>query len=386
MIKWLSAESDKKSLAMVTLKTSLYVALTSTAMAAIFLIIAKSGILEVYKSKAAYNTLTCMSGVTIIFATCQVFGSYFQSKSEIYSQYWSLAIGVSVMGCLTSATSLLLHSDFDSYRFSLYFLYGNIVFLFICTSLFWLSLKRTKNNAKEKKRKENYDKSFLGLISYTIPFAFLSFLNISIQWGGQLISGAWLSDSELAVLSVAIRLSTLISFVYIAFNSILAPRISKQYDSGETSSIHDSSITLVAASSLYALMLAAFFAIFGKPLLRLFGDIYVDGYIPLLILSFSWLVRVILGPAGTILLMTGNVRTSKKNLCYSAITSIILASTLTPAFGINGASLSTALGGIMLYTLNYTSVKRIFGIDYFSPSSISMQKKSIIAAIRQLLP
>lgn len=383
MIRWLSVESDVKSLFAVTLKTFLYIAFTSALLTALFLAIAKSGVLEVYKSKSAYNTLICMSGVTIIFATCQVLGSYFQSKSEIYSQYWCLAIGVSVTGCLTSVTSSLLQPDLDSYGLSLYFLYGNIVFLIICTSLFLLSLKRTKNSDQEKKQKESYDKSFFGLIIYTAPFAFLSFLNISIQWGGQLISGAWLSESELAVLSVAIRLSTLISFVYVAFNSILAPRISRQYDSEETSSIHDSSIPLVAASSLYALILVAIFVIFGRPLLGLFGDIYVAGYIPLLILSFSWLVRVILGPAGTILLMTGNVRISKRNLCYSAVISIILAGTLTPLLGINGASLSTALGGMFLYTLNYISVKRIFGIDYLSPSSIRMQKKSIIAAIRQ---
>ncbi|WP_315983514.1 hypothetical protein [Aliamphritea spongicola] len=51
-------------------------------------------------------------------------------------------------------------------------------------------------------------------------------MNLSVQWGSQLVAGIFISPEDLALLSVAQRIANLVSFVLIALNLVVSPKFS----------------------------------------------------------------------------------------------------------------------------------------------------------------
>lgn len=373
LIKWLSGDLDQKTTLSIVGKTLVYVVSIAIILVASLLLVARFGWLQVYSDGASYNVLIYFSGITIAFAITQVFGSYFQARAQIYLQYWCLGIGIALVGCLVSLAGAINETEIDAQEFSHYFFWAVMAFALSTALAFFLSFRRKPRLSKVPASGFEYDRTWRGLIKFTAPFSLLAFIHITVQWGAQLLSGVWLSDVDLAILSVAVRLATLVSFIFMAFNALLAPRVSRLYDAGKTELIIEDSARLVSVSSIYAIVLTLAYMLFGNIILSSFGEVYSQGYLALLILSLAWLVRVVMGPVGTILLMTGHVHVSKVNLYWSALASLISAVTLIPLFDLLGAVLATALGGMLLSFLNYWSLKRLLGIDYLSSSSVRLQ-------------
>lgn len=373
MIKWLSGDIDQKTTLAIVGRTLIYVVVISIILVSSLLLVAKFGVLKVYGDETSYNVLMYFSGITIAFAIAQVFGSYFQSRAQIYLQYWCLGIGIALVGCLVSLVGVITETKISAQNYSHYFFLAVMAFVVSTLLAFFYVLRRNARLSLETVKNFEHDRTLRGLIKFTAPFSILAFIHITVQWSAQLISGVWLSDTDLAILSIAVRLATLVSFIFLAFNALLAPRISRLYDSGNTELIVKDSALLTSVGTIYAIALTLIYILFGKIILGAFGEVYVQGYLALLFLSVAWLIRVVMGPVGTILLMTGHVHVSKVNLYWSAFISIILAVVLIPVLEMLGAVLATALGGILLSTLNYWSLKRVSGIDYLSNASVRLQ-------------
>jgi O-antigen/teichoic acid export membrane protein len=111
--------------------------------------------------------------------------------------------------------------------------------------------------------------------------------------------------------------------------------------------------------------------LFGKQILGLFGSDYIAGYDSLLVLSIAWLIRVYIGPSDIILLMTGQVKASRRNLYIAAITSVVSACIFIPFLGVVGAILSMSVSGVLLSLLNHYVVVKLYGISYMGRKGLN---------------
>ena len=112
-----------------------------------------------------------------------------------------------------------------------------------------------------------------------------------------------------------------------------------------------------------ALFMSCVVLIVGKPLLSLFGPNFVEGYPLLFVLVAGVMARSTIGPAESLLNMSGN-----QNLCalLYALTlgfSLTLAFVLIPQFGLWGAACAFASGMVFEAVLLGIAVRRRLGFS-----------------------
>jgi O-antigen/teichoic acid export membrane protein len=89
--------------------------------------------------------------------------------------------------------------------------------------------------------------------------------------------------------------------------------------------------------------LALVLIVFHEPLLGLFGSAFAATAIPFAILIVGQVFNVAMGPAGTVLLMTGHERQAARCFGIGAATNVVLACILVPVWGLAGGAVSATI-------------------------------------------
>ena len=103
--------------------------------------------------------------------------------------------------------------------------------------------------------------------------------------------------------------------------------------------------------------------LFGQWFLLLFGEGFASGYNALVILCIGQFVSVAVGPAGWILLMTGNEQKAVVALAVSTTLNITLNFMLIPRMGINGAAIATASSAFVMNLILVGFVWKSLGLN-----------------------
>ena len=176
-----------------------------------------------------------------------------------------------------------------------------------------------------------------------------------------LMLGAIVGTKDAGIYLTASRLATLILFGLSAVNSIAAPMISRLYTEGRHAELQAMVLHAFWGIAAVSIPVAAALAVFGTPLLGLFGDRFQSGHTALTILAAGHLVNALSGSVGFLLTMTGHQKDALLVLLTAAILNAILNAILIPSFGMTGAALGTActtalwnitLGVVVLRRLN----------------------------------
>ncbi len=178
-----------------------------------------------------------------------------------------------------------------------------------------------------------------------------------------IIAGFFLTPIEIAIYSVSFRVALLIGFAIFAVHSMLIPRISRLHTENKLEEMqrlvmHATQLTF--AGSLTSILLLFYF---GKPLLALFGDEFIIGFEPLMILAGSQLVIAMAGPLSALLSMTGLQRHCLHIFAWALLATILLNVLLIPLFGINGAALSVLLVTLFWSIWAHALVARHLNVD-----------------------
>ena len=195
------------------------------------------------------------------------------------------------------------------------------------------------------------------------PMLMSSFVFILLSWIDRLIVGIYLPESEVAVYDVAAKLALLVSFNLDAVNSILAPKVSEFYSSNNSMELKKVLKFAVLITSIISLATFSLLVIFGKPLLAMFGSIYITGMGVLIILSIGQLINCFCGSVGIILQMTGNQRTYRFILTIGLVINILMNFILVRPFGIIGVAIATMCSMIIWNLLGVYYVRRILNLN-----------------------
>jgi len=138
---------------------------------------------------------------------------------------------------------------------------------------------------------------------------------------------------------------------------------------------------LVTQSSLtiffFAAIPAMIFFFFGEFILRfIFGEEYVLGFMPLVVLTIGKLTNAAFGSVGALLNMTGHEKDAMKGMGYSLVINILLAFILIPQFGMLGAALSTAISLVVWNIILRHYVKKRLDIESIGFIQILKQRNS----------
>src|SRR5690606_15084182 len=173
-----------------------------------------------------------------------------------------------------------------------------------------------------------------------------------------LMVGRAMDPEHVAIYFAATKIMALAHFVYFAVKASVAQRYSELLHSGDRAEVASFAEASVRWTFWPTMLLGAIILLTGYPLLRLFRPAVTPGYPLLFILIVGVIARASVGPAESLLNMSG-----KQNICallYAATLAInvILNLVLIPRLGLTGAAIATAIAMLMEAALLSAAVSR----------------------------
>jgi O-antigen/teichoic acid export membrane protein len=147
-------------------------------------------------------------------------------------------------------------------------------------------------------------------------------------------------------------------WAFIGISAFASPLISEYHALSDFANLRR--LTRVTAwGALAAALAAALLMIgFGTHLLRLFGEGFEAGYIPLVILLIGEITAAAAGPVGFFLTMTSREATATWIEGVACTVTVGLALVFVPLYGIVGAAIVVATGSIVRNTVMIAAVQR----------------------------
>jgi O-antigen/teichoic acid export membrane protein len=154
----------------------------------------------------------------------------------------------------------------------------------------------------------------------------------------------WAKPEDIGIYYAAVRTISLIAFVQFAICAGTSARISALHASRQRGEFRILMKEAQIMSLVPSLICAAPLVIFGKWILALFGDGFVQGYPAMVIVAFGLLVRAAAGPSQNLLMIAGRQNQAAMVLASAVLINLALCGLLIPGMGLVGAAMAAAAG------------------------------------------
>ncbi|BDA86168.1 polysaccharide biosynthesis protein [Aureimonas sp. SA4125] len=180
-----------------------------------------------------------------------------------------------------------------------------------------------------------------------------------------LMVGHFLPPSDVAIYYASVKTLALVHFVYFAVKASAAQRFSHYHHAGEPLAFESFVRETIRWTFWPSLAMAILILIGGELLLGLFGPSFDAGYPLLFILIIGVLARAAVGPAESVLTMSGEQKACAAVYFMTILLNIGLNVMLIPLYGLYGAAFATALAMIFEATSLATVAYRRLGLKMF---------------------
>jgi len=174
--------------------------------------------------------------------------------------------------------------------------------------------------------------------------------------------GLFLDASEVGVYKITLVIAGLTGFIMASTNTIFPTFISELYATGKMEQLRAIYATITKWVIILTAPLVLSMLLYPKPILNIFGEVYVSGSSVLMILVVGFSIKIIVGSNGFMLNMTGHERVELVNNVTMAVMNIGLNLVLIPRLGITGAAIATAISGGSISLIKVVEVKVLMGI------------------------
>lgn len=182
-----------------------------------------------------------------------------------------------------------------------------------------------------------------------------------------LMVGWFLEPQAVAVYFATLKLLALVHFVYFAVKAGVAQRYAQYAHGAGRARLAGFARETVGWTFWPSLAMAAVIVVVGKPLLMLFGAGFETGYPLLLLLLCGVVVRAFIGPAESLLTMSGHQKVCAGIFAATLAINVALNLVLIPRYGLWGAAVSSAVAMVVETLLLAIAVRRKLGIVMIVP-------------------
>ncbi len=192
------------------------------------------------------------------------------------------------------------------------------------------------------------------------------------------VVGAMLGERDAAVYGATLRLLAMMTMFHGLVVSVVQSTVAELHGQGNPEKIQQ----IVQNAAFWACLLAGGvflgFVLLGKPLLGwVFGDIYRQGYVLLLILALGQFSGMLLGPAGMVMMMTGHQQAMMWIIVINASVGLVLAMILAPYFGLMGVAISWSIASLLQGGSSWWIANRTTGIHCHASWRVIRDKQRI---------
>ncbi|WP_048645127.1 lipopolysaccharide biosynthesis protein [Nitratireductor soli] len=177
-----------------------------------------------------------------------------------------------------------------------------------------------------------------------------------------LMVGRYMAPTDVAVYFATVKTLALVHFVYFAVKAGVAQRYASFMHGGDRAGLETFARETVGWTFWPSLAMGIVVLLVGKPMLMLFGAAFTEGY-PLLFLLVTCVVaRSAVGPAESLLTMSGHQKICAAVYAATLAINIGLNMLLIPLYGLWGAALATGVAMLFEAVILSVTVWRKLGI------------------------
>jgi len=160
---------------------------------------------------------------------------------------------------------------------------------------------------------------------------------------GVIISGLLLDTRATGAYAVVERLADVALLGLLSVNMLIAPKFAALYAQRRLRELRRHARLAAWGATGFMLATIVPLILFGRPILRLFGDDFVSAYPALLALLAGVAVNAMCGSVGFLLSMTGHQRDAVHVAFFSLCLNLILSFALIPRYGVMGTAVANAV-------------------------------------------
>jgi O-antigen/teichoic acid export membrane protein len=199
-------------------------------------------------------------------------------------------------------------------------------------------------------------------VSVSLPIFLVESFFFLLTNADVLMVGRFMSPNDVAVYFATVKTLALVHFVYFAVKAGVAQRYATFVHGGEHGRLEEFARETVSWTFWPSLAMGAVVLLLGAPMLELFGPGFEAGYPLLFVLVAGVLARAAVGPAESLLTMSGHQKACAAVYAGTLAINIALNIVLIPAFGLWGAAVATAVAVVFEAAALSFTVWRKLGI------------------------
>jgi len=180
-----------------------------------------------------------------------------------------------------------------------------------------------------------------------------------------LMVGFFRPPDEVGVYFATVKILALVHFVFFAVKSGVSQQFAAYTEPEDRATLRVFARQTVGWTFWPSLVIGVAVLVFGEFLLSLFGAEFSAGYPLLFVLIAGVLVRAAVGPAESLLNMTGNQNVCATIFAIVLVVNVVLNLVLIPAHGLMGAAVATALATFIEAALLFLITWRRIGVAMF---------------------
>ncbi len=199
-------------------------------------------------------------------------------------------------------------------------------------------------------------------LTRSLPLAGTVLATLATPWIMTLFLARFANTADVGIFRVGMQFALLLSFLLQAVETGMSPQIAALHSQGK---LHD----LLGATKQMTLLLillggvpSMILIVFAPQFLSLLGPEFPSGATAMRILLAGQVLKLLSGPVGSYLVMTGLGRMSLWNAINSAIVVFVLCAILIPLRGIEGAAIAGAASTVVRYLTATIVLWRVHGI------------------------
>jgi len=272
------------------------------------------------------------------------------------------SISIAIQSIFTPVILILIVGVINIFNFGIALDYINLSYIFVlaafvtfaCSIYYWLkTIDSNKYNVK-------MDRNINFVLDSNKLFV-MNIMGLTVQWSSILILGFFSSNEDVALYSIALRISMTTGFILLVINIVSAPYFAVYFENNNLDKLRKTMIfcnKLIIFLGMPALLLIFFYA---DHILILFGEEYLaaKGYLRVLIIG--QLIMLYSGSASYVLNMMNCENKLRKISIITASTTICLGLVLVPIYEGLGAAITIstviALQGILYIVEVYKTTR-----------------------------
>lgn len=175
---------------------------------------------------------------------------------------------------------------------------------------------------------------------------------------------------DVGMFRIAWQVAFLLSFLTMATDSVMSPKISALYTKGEFNALAKVLRFNLSLLSIFSILGAIILVLSSPFIFKFIGENFLNAVPILSILVFGQVINGTLGTAGKVLIMTGH---EKKSLINSLAGVVVISASswvLVPKYGAQGAAIAVVLTMLVRCVSAVFLVRLLLGINMFTGKCI----------------